>query len=161
MRLLIPDLLLRRYYYILILWSIPLLTIVVHLLTLFAKYDCVVLKISCFVYIIKNYFLFNNYLFLIICFMSSCYRTMQSAIWLIFFEFLIFCNLFSKYEKWGKYSLILYDKQSENYFIVTLSLYFVIWWLYKNSNIVRAWKNFNEVTICYQQFVYFIYCTPP
>ena len=128
MRLLIPDLLLRRYYYILILWSIPLLTIVVHLLTLFAKYDCVVvLKISCFVYIIKNYFLFNNYLFLIICFMSSCYRTVQSAIWLIFFEFLIFCNLFSKYEKWGKYSLILYDKQSENYFIVTLSLYFVIW----------------------------------
>ena len=25
---------------------------------------------------------------------SSCYRTVPSAIWKIFFEFLIFCNLF-------------------------------------------------------------------
>ena len=28
------------------------------------------------------------------CITSSCYRTVQSAIWLIFSEFLIFCNFF-------------------------------------------------------------------
>ena len=56
MRLLIPDYLLRRYYYILILYSIPSLTLLVHLFTPFTNYDRVVLEISCFVYIINIYF---------------------------------------------------------------------------------------------------------
>ena len=34
---------------------------------------------------------------------SSCYRTVPIAIWEIFSEFLIFCNLTAKYEKRGKY----------------------------------------------------------
>ena len=49
-------------------------------------------------------------------------RTVQSAIWLIFSSFLIFCY----YEKRGKYLPILHDKPCDNYFIVILSLYFVM-----------------------------------
>ena len=56
MRLLIPDYLLRRYYYILILYSIPSVTLLVHLFTLFANYDRVVVEISCFLYTINIYF---------------------------------------------------------------------------------------------------------
>ena len=51
----------------------------------------------------------------------SCYRTLPGAIWEIFSEFLIFCNLFkitAKYEKLGKYLPILNEETCENYFIV-------------------------------------------
>ena len=40
---------------ILTLYSIPLLTLLVHLFTLFAKYDRVVLEISCSIYIVNIY----------------------------------------------------------------------------------------------------------
>ena len=51
----------------------------------------------------------------------SCYRTVPSAMWEIFSEFLIFCTLFkitAKYEKLGKYLPILNEETCENYFIV-------------------------------------------
>ena len=52
----IPDYLLGRFYYILILYSMSSLTLLVHLFTLFANYDHVVLERSCFAYIINIYF---------------------------------------------------------------------------------------------------------
>ena len=45
---------------------------------------------------------------------------------------------------------MFHNKLCDNYFIVILSLYFINWSFYKNSNIIKAWKNFNYVTICYQ-----------
>ena len=57
---------------------------------------------------------------------SSCYRAVPGAIWEIFYEFFIFCNLFHetlggeiivKYEKWVKY-LMLHKTTYNNYFIV-------------------------------------------
>ena len=54
--------------------------------------------------------------------LGSCYRMVSSAIWEIFSEFLIFCNLFEvivKYEKRGKYLPILQEPTCENYVIVT------------------------------------------
>ena len=44
----------------------------------------------------------------------SCYRTVPSAIWEIFSEFLIT----AKYEKRGKYLPILEEATCDNYFIV-------------------------------------------
>ena len=55
---------------------------------------------------------------------SSCYRTVPSAILEIFSKFLIFSNLSyilqitSKYEKRRKYLPILYEATCDNYFIV-------------------------------------------
>ena len=49
---------------------------------------------------------------------SSCYRTVPIAIWEIFSEFLIFCNLTAKYEKRGKYFPRLHEATCDNYFIV-------------------------------------------
>ena len=48
----------------------------------------------------------------------SCYRTVPSATWRIFSEFVIFCNLIAKYEKEGKYLPILHEGTCDNYFIV-------------------------------------------
>ena len=48
----------------------------------------------------------------------SCYRTVPSATWRIFSEFLIFCNLIAKYEKEGKCLPILHEGTCDNYFIV-------------------------------------------
>ena len=61
--------------------------------------------------------------------LSTCYRTVPSAICEIFSESLIFRNLFHepsgeaneiivKYEKQGKYLPILYESTCDNYFIV-------------------------------------------
>ena len=49
---------------------------------------------------------------------ASTYNTVPSAIWAIFSEFLIFCNLIAKYEKQGKYLPILHEVTCNNYFIV-------------------------------------------
>ena len=55
---------------------------------------------------------------------SNCYRAMPIAIWQIFSKFLIFCNLFqaseiiAKYEKRGKYLLVLQEAMCDNYFII-------------------------------------------
>ena len=52
-------------YYILTLCSIPSLTLLVHLFTLFASYDQVVLEIFCFVCIINVYFDIYIYIYII------------------------------------------------------------------------------------------------
>ena len=55
-------------------------------------------------------------------YLRSCYRTVLGAIWEIFSEFFMFCNLFHKslgeYEKRGKYLPILHEATCDNYFIV-------------------------------------------
>ena len=48
---------------------------------------------------------------------NSCYRTVPSAIWEIFSEFLIFCKIVAKYEKREKYLPILHEAACDNYFI--------------------------------------------
>ena len=59
----------------------------------------------------------NIHTALVIC---CCYRTVPSAIWEIFSEFLIFCNVTAKYEKRGKYLPILHEEKFDNYFIVKM-----------------------------------------
>ena len=55
-------------------------------------------------------------------YLRSCYRTVLGAIWEIFSEFFMFCNLFHKplgeYEKRGKYLPILHESTCDNYFTV-------------------------------------------
>ena len=50
--------------------------------------------------------------------LCSCYGTVPSAIWEIFSEFLIFCEIIPKYEKRGKYLPILHMATCDNCFSV-------------------------------------------
>ena len=69
-----------------------------------------------------NYFhwlgLVIQWLVFLVVLLSSCSRTVPSAIWEIFSDSLIFCNVLAKYEKRGKYLPMLHEATRDNNFIV-------------------------------------------
>ena len=75
-------------------------------------------------------------------FFRSCYHTVPSAIWEIFSEFVIFCNLFHKtLGEWNN-SKILHEALCDNYFIIKCLLKYNVSRIILLTNCVGlAWYN--------------------